>query len=73
MGILSALGLLGGLLWHGVVPFTIKSCQFCCSHSGQCLTSWYLLHSPSNSKTIRSLSLCLETGRGRLGYYVHML
>ena len=28
---------------------------------------------PLISKTIRSLSLCLETGRGRLGYYVHML
>ena len=24
------------------------------------------------SKTIRSLSLCRETGRGRLGYCVHM-
>ena len=25
------------------------------------------------SKTIRSLSLCRETGRGRLGYCIHML
>ena len=45
MGILSVLGLPSGLLWRSTTPFTIRSYQFCCSSSSECLTLWCLFHS----------------------------
>ena len=71
--ILSVLGLPGGLFWCGAISFIIGRYQFCHSPSGECLTSWYLFHSCSTFETIRSLSLCRETGMGRLGCCVQML
>ena len=73
MVILSASGFPSGLLWCGTLPFTIKSYWFCRSSFGECPAPWLLFHSALLSKTIRSLSLCREAGRGRLGYYDHML
>ena len=59
----------GAVLFHlslGAVSFAIHPLVSALPHGTSFIPT--LL-----SETVRSLSLCWETGRGRLGCYVHML